>query len=117
MDGYFIYILYIYIYRYVSNTPAVSSIDLRVDAHLCKLRDTPVAHFYKMYYSLKAYYSPSRCCLVKQDTLTKGVFGPWSVNYNIVNTSAVTSTKFTIDTHHCKLRDTPTARFFGCVIL
>ena len=27
-------------------TSAVSSISLRVDAHLCKLRDSPVARFY-----------------------------------------------------------------------
>lgn len=34
------------LYEIVSSTAAVSSINLRVDIHLCKLRPTPVARFY-----------------------------------------------------------------------
>ena len=33
-------------FLHVSNTLALSSINLRVDAHLCKLRDIRVACFY-----------------------------------------------------------------------
>ena len=31
----------------ILNTPAVSSIKLRVDTHICKMRCTPAAHFYR----------------------------------------------------------------------
>ena len=35
----------------------------------------------------------------------------------VINTPAVSSTLFWVDTHLCKLRDTPAARLCRCVIL
>ena len=37
------------LYKLVSNTSAVSSINLTVDTHLCKLRDTAVARYIYIY--------------------------------------------------------------------